>query len=423
MIKNPRVPLFDIVMCVSAAADLISHEVAEHNHRVAYIAYRLATELGFEQNDVDKIVIAGALHDVGALTLGDRLSALKFETDDAGRHAELGYHFLRTFEPLYDSARLIRHHHVWWENGAGAERLGEQIPFGTHVVELADRISILLGDQSSILTRAEKIQATIIEKTGKMFVPEFVEAFRNLATCEAFWLDAAAQNVGGMLRSMTTLDTVRLGIEGITQFANVLRRLIDCRCAFTATHSSGVAAVAVELARIAGFSERECQLMRIAGYLHDLGKLAVPSEIILKPGSLTKDEFDKIKRHPYQSFRVLAPIAELETVNEWASLHHERLDGNGYPFHLSSDEIPLGARIMAVADVLTAITEERPYRKAMSQFDALSIIERAASNGQLDRGIAELVTKDFEHVDAVRREAQTISEDLKDDLVACRLQA
>ena len=182
--------------------------------------------------------------------------------------------------------------------------------------------------------------------------------------------------------------------------------IIDFRSRFTATHSSGVAASSEALSRLVGFSERECRMMRIAGHLHDLGKLAVPAEILEKPAKLTEDEFNIIRSHTFYTYRILEPIGDLDVINTWGSFHHERLDGSGYPFHHKAQDLSLGSRIMAVADVFTAITEDRPYRKEMPSERALQVLQQMADSSALDSNIVSLLRVHFDEINSSRIAAQ-----------------
>ncbi|MDT8394942.1 MAG: HD domain-containing protein [bacterium] len=125
----------------------------------------------------------------------------------------------------------------------------------------------------------------------------------------------------------------------LENLARLFVRIIDYRSHFTATHSAGVAAVAGVLARALGFSAVNCRIIRVAGYLHDLGKLAIPTELIEKPGPLDEVEYLHIQDHALQSRRFLERIPELGHAIEWAAQHHERLDGSGYPEHCTEKEI------------------------------------------------------------------------------------
>src|SRR5690606_8284531 len=114
-----------------------------------------------------------------------------------------------------------------------------------------------------------------------------------------------------------------LNLDELIKLSEVFAYIIDFRSPFTANHSLGVAQVARKLAELAGFSENECKMMLIAGYLHDIGKLAISNEILEKPEKLETDEFNIIKSHVFYTYRTLESIKEFETINIWASLHHE----------------------------------------------------------------------------------------------------
>jgi HD-GYP domain-containing protein (c-di-GMP phosphodiesterase class II) len=113
-----------------------------------------------------------------------------------------------------------------------------------------------------------------------------------------------------------------------------------------------------------------------------------------------------MKTHTYHTFRILDTIGGMPQICEWAAFHHERLDGNGYPFHHEAHDLTLGSRILAVADVFTAVTEDRPYRKGMPSRRALEILEKLADNGALDRTVVAMLRDDFDAIDLVRRNEQ-----------------
>jgi HD-GYP domain-containing protein (c-di-GMP phosphodiesterase class II) len=151
-------------------------------------------------------------------------------------------------------------------------------------------------------------------------------------------------------------------------------------------------------------------MMRVAGYLHDLGKLAIPAEILEKPGKLTVDEFNVVKKHPFLSFHVLEPICDLDVINAWASFHHERMDGTGYPFHHEAADLPLGSRILAVADVYTALAEDRPYRRGLDQRESLKLLQIMAGEEKLDKEIVSTLLAHSGEVDTRRSAAQAPAE-------------
>ncbi len=409
MLTDLEIPLFSLVRCISKALDLVSPTLANHHYRVAYIAHGLGMESGLETKKLYELAIAGALHDVGAFSLREKLHIMAFEMENPHYHAIKGHLLLHRFEPLADIAAFIQFHHVPWDGGGGSEVSGKPVPLESHILHLADRIAVLIGKQTEVLGQVKQICEIIKGQSGGMFVPDLVDAFLNYASKEYFWLDAASSSLDSILLAKLGMEGIKLDLEKFLGFTKMICRLIDFRSSFTATHSSGVAATAEELARLTGFSAQDCQFIRIAGYLHDLGKLAVPVEVLEKPAKLTEEEFNIIRCHTFHTYRILESIPGMEVVNAWASYHHERLNGDGYPFHFAGRNLSLGSRIVAVADVLTALTEDRPYRKGMSNESALQALQEMAGDRSLDANIVSLLSLHFDNINSLRVAAQADS--------------
>jgi HD-GYP domain-containing protein (c-di-GMP phosphodiesterase class II) len=149
-----------------------------------------------------------------------------------------------------------------------------------------------------------------------------------------------------------------------------LANTVAAKDPYMLTHQHRVAEIACAIAEKMGCGPQIIKGMRVSGFLHDLGKIAVPDIVLLKPGRLNQQEFDLVKMHPSEGYRILKGIDFLWPVALAALQHHERLDGSGYPYGLSGSEIILEARILAVADVIAAITSHRPYRPARSLTEA-----------------------------------------------------
>jgi diguanylate cyclase (GGDEF)-like protein/putative nucleotidyltransferase with HDIG domain len=156
-----------------------------------------------------------------------------------------------------------------------------------------------------------------------------------------------------------------------------LARAVDARDTYTGRHSERVARLAASVATRMGLAADEVELTRLAGSLHDLGKLAIPEEILRKPGPLTDPERMVLERHPQIGFRMLESLG-IDPVSAWVLHHHERWDGTGYPDGLPGEAIPLGARIIFVADAFDAMTSERVYRDRLDASEALAELSRCA---------------------------------------------
>jgi len=166
-----------------------------------------------------------------------------------------------------------------------------------------------------------------------------------------------------------------------------LARAVDARDAYTGSHSGRVAELAARIATRIGVDPEQVELTRLAASLHDLGKLAIPEEILRKPGPLTEPERIVLERHPQIGFRMLESLG-VDPVADWVLHHHERWDGSGYPDGLPGEQIPLGARIIFVADAYDAMTSERIYRRRVSSEQAVAELQRCAGS-QFDPEIVD----------------------------------
>jgi HD-GYP domain-containing protein (c-di-GMP phosphodiesterase class II) len=158
---------------------------------------------------------------------------------------------------------------------------------------------------------------------------------------------------------------------------------------YTAKHSSRVVKYAVLLAEKANLSKKEIYKIQVAAELHDIGKLGIGLDILNKPSKLTKKEFEVVKRHPEIGLKLLKELSFIVDVVNMVYYHHERIDGKGYPDGLKGDEIPIGAKIVAISDAYDAMTSKRIYADAMSKEDALNEMKKCADT-QFDGHLVEL---------------------------------
>jgi diguanylate cyclase (GGDEF)-like protein len=204
-----------------------------------------------------------------------------------------------------------------------------------------------------------------------------------LADGALYWAKEHGKNQVRIARSdvaeLTEFRKVAGGADRAARFraAASLARAVDSRDAYTGSHSERVAALAAGIAERLGHSPDEVELTRLAGSLHDLGKLAIPEEILQKEANLSSAEWLVIQRHPQIGYRMLESLG-VDPIADWVLHHHERWDGSGYPDGLAGDAIPLGARIIFVADAFDAMTSSRLYRTPMPREAALAEVERCA---------------------------------------------
>lgn len=192
------------------------------------------------------------------------------------------------------------------------------------------------------------------------------------------------QDIGDFLLADGHTNTVVLESEQLALgILHSMSTAIEARDPYTHGHSERVAQVGSKIARRLGLPESSCKEIYLAGTLHDIGKIGIPDSVLLKPDRLTHEEFRVIQQHPEIGFKIIDGIGRLRFALPGILYHHERFDGKGYPHHLKGEEIPLMARILAVADAYDAMTRSRVYRTAMSRDDACRIL-RDGRNTQWD---------------------------------------
>ena len=198
-----------------------------------------------------------------------------------------------------------------------------------------------------------------------------------------------------MRKSGVVIRNARLYQELNQLFLNTIKtlvRLIEGKDAYTRGHSERVSLFSSLLADILGLPLEEKEALSLSSLLHDIGKIKVPEELLKKPGALTDEEFAVIKQHPGFGADMLSPISQLSHCLPDIRHHHERIDGKGYPDHLRADEIPLRARIIAVADTFDALTSDRCYRPRFGIDKAFQIVEQAAGTQLYAEAAAALVS-------------------------------
>lgn len=399
---NFTISPINLIRALSLAMELSCGNISRHHWRTAMICSRIAEHIGVKESERQVLIFSALLHDIGAASRWEekkQLRQFEFSTSQLYAHAEVGYFLLQDSTQLGMLAEPIRHHHDAWDGSVPLGLAGAKIPLASRIINLADRLEIQIQDNTYIFEQRQAILSKLRRFSGITFDPELVLALGEISKQESFWLDLTNPSYyQNFFREMDEFGRVRFSIDDVYDIAEVFATIIDRTSRFTASHSRTVAKVAAEIAKIRGYCADEIKMMRIAGLLHDLGKLAVPNEILEKPGRLTDKEYSIVKQHSYYTYRILEQIDNFSVIAQWAAYHHEALDGAGYPFRINANSLQMGARIIAVADVFSALTECRPYRSGMSLELVEKVMRGMAANRKLDAGI---VNDLFGHIELV----------------------
>ena len=426
----PLVRQSEVISALSRAIDLTEGQPMGHAARSCMIGMRLAGELGLGVAARSALFYALLLKDVGCSSTAARVSEI-IGGDDLGfkgglkridwnRPSEAVRHIVGSTSgsPLERARRVA----AVARSGArlGDELVGLRCDRGAQILQLlsfpdatvvamasADehwdgrgKPAGLRGEEISVLGRLVGLAQTAEiffaaggpqaaadvarRRRGTWFDPALVRLFDHVAADSAFWQQVAAPDVTAHVAAFEPPEQVVLADDDrLDLIAEAFGRVVDAKSPFTSRHSERVAETAAGIGAILGLDAAELRGLRRAGLLHDLGKLGVPNIVLDKPGKLTPEEWELMRRHPAYTAEVLAQVECLRPIAGTAASHHERLDGSGYHRGLEAPALSLPARILAVADVYDALARDRPYRAAMPAERVLAILD-ADAGARLD---------------------------------------
>lgn len=290
---------------------------------------------------------------------------------------------------------------VWerWDGRGMPKRLsGESLGLPTRIMHIAF--------VAEVEFRAGGVDAAVAEvrrRRGSHFDPGLADTFVRHAP--TLLQEAAQPSPWDAVLASEPLPHRLISAQNVAEIATVFAAFVDLKSPFTLGHSSGVAALAERAARIMGQRSADVESIRMAGLLHDLGRVSVPSGIWDKSGSLSAAEWERVRLHPYYTERILSYSPLLARLARVAGMHHERLDGSGYPHQPAAATVPAQARLLAAADAYHARTEERPHRAALAPTAAALQLEAEVRDGRLDRDAAAAVIAAAGQTPSTRRHA------------------
>lgn len=372
-----KINFYKALRAIGQATDLISPALTSHHERTAFITHMISKSAGLPRSVCRRAFIAAMVHDIGGLNLQQRLLPLDYANDtEFSSHVINGAELLKEIPYLNDISDIVLHHHHEWNYGLSNYYNGKKIPVESSVVFLADRIDTLLAGVVSVdlLKASREIREVIAHDSDRRFEPSLVEAFLEVSSHEYFWLCLEAALKGKVMDYESEISEELMTLTDFVYLSRLMAVVVDSHSSFTVEHSRRVAAVSKRIAHEAGLDDETCLMVETAGYLHDIGKLAVPTKILDKPGRLTTEEMLHIRRHSYMTRQILKDIDGLGDIVDWAADHHERANGSGYPYGYGIEYLTSEGKIIALADVFVALTEDRPYRTGMDAFEALKIV-------------------------------------------------
>jgi len=392
-----KIDLGNFINALSDTIDLVGVDDFYHGKRVAFMAEECSKTMGTAQLQQLQLFRQALLHDCGVSStkVHDRL-VNEFEWKDSEMHCLVGSSRLMKFSPLAGYADVIRYHHTRWED-LRHMNIDDEVKVNANLIYLLDRVDALTGaaGAENRLSCKKEVCDQITTYRDSYFKAELVDAFLCTAEKEAFWITQESSHLTDYLRLHSNkYENIPLNNGQLKDMAGIFAQIVDAKSSYTAEHSFGVA-------RLAGYLSQQCQLdegistkIEVAGLLHDLGKLQVPDQILEHDGDLDAESLAVMRHHSYVTFMILSKIGGLEDITVWASDHHEKLDGSGYPFKKSGSDLPVESRIIMVADIFQALAQDRPYRKSLTAENIVEILENDVKKGKLDKEIVGIVASD-----------------------------
>jgi HD-GYP domain-containing protein (c-di-GMP phosphodiesterase class II) len=390
-----------------------------HAQRVCYIASTLALEVGLSSEERLALFYAALFHDIGVPMASPIVSSLPGVAEDDlfaasplqspeqlavegspgafqaviqafHQHSLLGARAAGGLDlpaPVIDV--ILAHHERWDGAGYPAGLAGDEVLLAARVLALADLAESLIAAEASPLAARRSLTPSLRQLAGSALDPALVREAVRLCRQDDFWMGLYSEELAEALLALRPAEPPRREKRLLLRFASAFASLVDARSQYTLGHSHRVAEEAHRLARAVGLSPEHAQAVRVAALLHDLGRLGVPPRVIAKADILNVGEMHLLRQHPSYSRRILEGLRGMEEVAFWVGTHHERPDGRGYPEMMSGPDIPLEARIIAIANVYVALTADRPYRVGLRRDEALKVLEGAAGT-QLDPELVRL---------------------------------
>lgn len=259
-----------------------------------------------------------------------------------------------------------------WNGGGYPDQLrGQATPLLARILGVAQHLDVFALEQGR-----DRAIRTLVERSGTWFDPQLVHIAVALDRDGTLWAGMGTNQERLLAMEMEPGGTRQISSRQVDRILEAFADVVDAKSPFTYRHSLGVTEAAEGLAEQLGLDPARRQLIRRAALVHDLGKLAVSNSILDKPGKLTDAEWQAVREHPRLSQQILARISSFATIATIAGRHHEKLDGSGYPDGLKADQLTLEDRIVAMADLYGALSEDRPYRSGLKHEEILEILSK-----------------------------------------------
>lgn len=388
MKENSEVTLKQMITIIHRTINSVEKTLLNHGEKVAYVMLNLLRADGnYSDDEIINICAISVFHDIGAYKVAEKDKIAEIDDSTAPfEHAIYGSLFIKYFSPLSDLYEIVLTHHFTWKY------------FKDKHIKVISKEGLLLNFADSI-DRANLNESSLIKKfiqdNKENYLKEHIDLF--------YKADKKFDFINKLLNGSYEeelygfFETKVLNREEVISYSKMLAYSIDCRSEATVKHTILVEAISYQIAKLYGLDEKTLIKIKVAATLHDIGKIGIPVEILEKPGKLTDEEFEIMKSHAFIGYNILSDL-NIDDIRNIGTLHHEKLDGSGYPFGLKAKEITTEMRIVAIGDIISALMGVRSYKESFSKEKVIEILNNMVSYNKIDSNIANLFIDNYDYI-------------------------
>ena len=398
-----EVLLKDIITIIHRTINSIDNRLLEHGEQVAYIMMNLLKEKGTnDENEIIDLCTISMFHDIGIHKISEVRRVLSVDgyracngkevTDllsidslNPFEHAIYGALFIKHFSPLNHLYKVVLGHHFTYKY---IKFKNIDIPIEAIMLGLADYFSVLVLNNKE-LSNYE------IKKMSNIYTLENVQLLLDVIKKNDISTKLKDKSYKSELYDF--LKNKRLKREEVLDYARMLAYAIDFRSEVTVKHSIMVEAISYEIGKLMRLDEKILYKLKVCGIVHDIGKISIPVHILEKDSKLTDEEFELMKEHAIIGYDILSGL-NIDDIRDIATLHHEKIDGSGYPFGLKGDELSTEIRILSIADILSALVGRRSYKESFSKDRVINILKEMSNSNKIDKDITNLVILNYDSI-------------------------
>ena len=379
-------------MCImfSKAFDIIEAELVGaakyHSLRVAALCAKMGKSSGYDDDSLSALMTCALFHDNALTEYALSQRAGGYQKIELRSHCEYGQRNVEWLPFAKSVDGYILHHHSC-DNGKGPFGVRE-FPHEAALIGAADITDVSYRLQGASSAGLGELREKIAARIGTFATKSAVETLLDILDSEMLE-SLRDENIHAAIRQVYPAWKVKMEDETVLRLARFIAYIIDCKSKYTRKHSEQIANRAWLMGNCYGYTREENTQLYLAASLHDIGKIATPSEVLEKPGKLDKDEYRIIMEHVRHTYDWLGEVEGLGKVRNWAAEHHEKLDGTGYPLNRRDTELDFNSRLLACIDIYQAVCEERPYHSARSHEETMPILYSMADKGFIDARVVK----------------------------------